>query len=575
MKKALYILALCYCIIAAPSCNKDSNELPPVISFDKETPIYTVKIGRTLIISPAVENAGSSAVYTWKKGDSVIGTERELTFSSEEEGSIYARLNVTTSAGSAEKELRIDVLPFFIPAISMAIPDEKIFFVLKDEVLPFEPEVEYSDNSTFSWKINSQEVSEQRSYVFSKGEQGEYSIVFTAANEDGEDRVEFTVKVCEERDMPFEWMFETLTHNVSFGRTIFLRPYWIKNAFDATYSWKIGDKEPVQSGETCLFALNTASLPVGEHRVIVTMSNSHIQRSQTIIVNVCPPEGAYRRALTGATEANRGYFFLPAPSQNTNRDDFPGYTQFSTQEQVNEAIKSNPRSTEYSGSLGAYGGYIVVGFDHSVNNGEGYDLEIEGNAFPGSSEPGIVWVMQDENGDGVPNDTWYELKGSDYGSPGYIKDYAVTYFRPPLGQKVVWLDNQGNTGTIDFLHPHTPNTMYPRWLSSDSYTLVGSRLPSRTEEVSPGNWVNHDFDWGYADNFSRKDMLIDGNNTNPDGNYIGNHFDISNAVRHDGQPANLSYIDFVKVQTAVNAKAGWFGDLSTEIGKFRDFNLIK
>ena len=55
-------------------------------------------------------------------------------------------------------------------------------------------------------------------------------------------------------------------------------------------------------------------------------------------------------------------------------------------------------STPYL-SLGAYGGYVVIGFDHSVENVPGeYDLILEGNAFAGSSEPGIVWVMQDENG---------------------------------------------------------------------------------------------------------------------------------------------------------------------------------
>lgn len=47
-------------------------------------------------------------------------------------------------------------------------------------------------------------------------------------------------------------------------------------------------------------------------------------------------------------------------------------------------------------SLGSFGGYIVVGFDHSVLNKEGeYDFAIQGNSFETSNEPGIVWVMQD------------------------------------------------------------------------------------------------------------------------------------------------------------------------------------
>ena len=41
----------------------------------------------------------------------------------------------------------------------------------------------------------------------------------------------------------------------------------------------------------------------------------------------------------------------------------------------------------------------------------------------------------------------------------------------------------------------------------------------------------------------------------------------------NGEPANLAYIDFVKVQTGVNAKAGWLGENSTEVFGFTDENL--
>jgi len=60
----------------------------------------------------------------------------------------------------------------------------------------------------------------------------------------------------------------------------------------------------------------------------------------------------------------------------------------------------------YMISLGAWGGYVVAGFDHSVDNsGGGVDLAIRGNSYSYQSEPGVVWVAQDENGDGEPNDT--------------------------------------------------------------------------------------------------------------------------------------------------------------------------
>jgi hypothetical protein len=235
------------------------------------------------------------------------------------------------------------------------------------------------------------------------------------------------------------------------------------------------------------------------------------------------------------------------------------------------------RQTAYV-SLGGFGGYIVLGFDHSINNDNDYNFQVVGNSFAGSSEPGIVWVMQDENGDGKPNDTWYELKGSEYGKSETIQDYEVTYYRPRSVQMpVAWSDNYGNTGSIDYLISfHQQDYYYPLWVKEDVYTLRGTRLEARTRALAPTYWVNESFDWGYADNFSKganNDRLTDDINYEADAN--ANHFKISNAVRFDGQPANLQYIDFIKVQTGVNVKAGWLGENSTEVFGARDYNMIK
>ena len=61
-------------------------------------------------------------------------------------------------------------------------------------------------------------------------------------------------------------------------------------------------------------------------------------------------------------------------------------------------------------TLGGYGGYVVVAFDHPVVNMHDYDFEIWGNAFfsdlysgGGSCEPGVVMVGVDMDGDGVVN----------------------------------------------------------------------------------------------------------------------------------------------------------------------------
>lgn len=68
--------------------------------------------------------------------------------------------------------------------------------------------------------------------------------------------------------------------------------------------------------------------------------------------------------------------------------------------------------------------------------------------------------MQDVNGDGLPNDEWYELKGSEYGKPETIQDYAVTYFRPGPNMDTQWQDNKGNKGAIDRLGNYHPQEFY-------------------------------------------------------------------------------------------------------------------
>ena len=51
------------------------------------------------------------------------------------------------------------------------------------------------------------------------------------------------------------------------------------------------------------------------------------------------------------------------------------------------------------------------------------------------------------------------------------------------------------------------------------------------------------------------------------------YFKISNAVNLDGSPADLQYIDFVKVQSAINHVAGGLGEISTEVMGFEDENM--
>lgn len=259
------------------------------------------------------------------------------------------------------------------------------------------------------------------------------------------------------------------------------------------------------------------------------------------------------------------YEYRPAPGQFINNQSVARFTGAETTAEAAAAYAQRRLDGHKFVSLGAFGGYIVVGFGQSVPNSGRYDFAVEGNAFDSASgtsnEPGIVWVMADTNGNGLPDDTWYELRGSETGLPETVQDYRVTYTRPTgAGEPVAWSDSDGQSGTIERVADHKQDSYYPAWIADDSYTLSGTRLASKSiRNSTTGLWENPPFAWGYADN-KGSDML------GGSGQRVG--FKIANAVRADGSPAELEAIDFVKVQTGVHQQCGPLGELSTEVVGF-------
>lgn len=117
-------------------------------------------------------------------------------------------------------------------------------------------------------------------------------------------------------------------------------------------------------------------------------------------------------------------------------------------------------------SLGGFGGYVVVGFDHTITNVTGKrDFRVLGNAFysaanpdsdapeGGSCEPGVIMVAYDKNQNGMPDeDEWYEIAGSAHEDAALelwydkavaagndvetYRNYEITYYRPEKNRKL-------------------------------------------------------------------------------------------------------------------------------------------
>ena len=212
-------------------------------------------------------------------------------------------------------------------------------------------------------------------------------------------------------------------------------------------------------------------------------------------------------------------------------------------------------------SLGGYGGYITFGFEESIPNiKDKHDFKIYGNAFyapiqyegalkAGSAEPGIVMVSKDVNENGLPDDPWYELAGSEEETKETIHNYKITYHKPKnILDDIFWEDNQKQSGNIKS-NSFYDHSYYPLW-ADNILIFEGTKLPNNVEERD-GRLVNFAFPWGYADNHPNKSEL--------------SNFDIDWAVDENRKPIHLDVIDFVRIYTGVNQDAGAMGEVSTEI----------
>lgn len=568
-------------MLIASSCNKDeviTTTSAPEITLDNESGIYTVKIGDELRITPSYKYS-EEAIYSWSTDGNEISNSPALIYSNNTPGTYYITITVTTDSGEASEEIRIEVMEREIPYASVAGSNIPILMGIGSSKIFVATVAENSLETTYSWNLDGVWVSDTLTYLFKAKELGNHEVQFIAKNSDGADTVNFSITVCTPEELPVSWYFAQKEYNTSAGRTIRIAPTEIINAEECTYEWKIENRIVANATEAELIFI-AESEGIYQINVTATKENKEglLTLSETLIVNVSETEGKYYRPMSEVSHSdwNKVYEYTPAPGQFINETLTGGFNGSETSpEKAIEYAERRLKAGQFV-SLGGFGGYIVAGFDHSIDNNDGYDFAIKGNSFSGSSEPGIVWVMQDENGDGKPNDIWYELKGCETGAEGTIQDYAVTYYKPVApDMPVLWSDNLGNSGQIDYLSEyHKQEFYYPAWIQTDSYTLYGTRLEARNYDKS-GNgalWIQPEYEWGYADNFSPIDRLSSDSNSNAQQN--SNHFDIANAIDYAGNPIELKYIDFVKVQCGVNAKSGWTGELSTEVFGFFDYSLF-
>lgn len=361
---------------------------------------------------------------------------------------------------------------------------------------------------------------------------------------------------------------------------------------DVFYQWFL-DGEPLAQTKNLEHMFEIG----GQYDLKLTVSQRELSFDYDFVVSVgfAPIEPPVEDATAYITKV---FDFMPAVGQFTNK--LPAYVDGDTQETMNAkvlaAIGNNKRSMI---SLGGFGGYVVVGFDHTIENVAGKrDFRVLANAFyananpdpdapdGGSCEPGIIMVAYDANSNGVPDDNeWYEIAGSSHEDPtqelwyskavangnnvNFYSDYQITYYKPAQEpttseekkEYIRWEDNKGDSG-YKVKNAFHNQCYYPLWANGDRITFTGSLLPQNAiDESGQGSYfVLYKFRYGYADNeLNTADESA---------------IDISWAVNSKGQRVNLPGVDFIKIYTGVNQENGWLGECSTEITGVEDLHLL-
>ena len=362
-------------------------------------------------------------------------------------------------------------------------------------------------------------------------------------------------------------------------RTLILHPEFSGEA----YLWTLLDSTGGQIVFSTERDLVFSSHQTGIFRFRLQIKDKTNPYVHEVQIAVYEEEVAYSRYIS------KVYEYVPAPGQFVNV--MPMYEKGDTYaDMLKKAEESIGGTNDVLISLGAYGGYVTFGFDHSVVNVPGqYDFKIYGNAFysaeknalkdsrnGGSAEPGIVMVSIDRNRNGIPDDEWYELAGSEYHQPQTKHNYQITYHKPeenktavphPLEPAIVdtayirFTDNEGKTGYVAKNVYHN-QSYFPQWITAETLCFRGSKLADNAvDESGDGSYyVLYAYDWGYVDN-------------HPNEVQDKSSFNIEWAVDKNGKPVHLPCIDFVRVYTGVSQSCGRLGETSTELSKAEDLHI--
>lgn len=271
-------------------------------------------------------------------------------------------------------------------------------------------------------------------------------------------------------------------------------------------------------------------------------------------------------ALADSPFASRVVEYAPAPGQFVNDPNFNDPERALGPPSSGGTYAPNNESVV---TLGGFGGFIVLGFDHTVLdeplNPLGLDAIVFSNAYWVGGNPDRHWaecatieISRDVNANGLADDEWFLIPGSHLAPPlsltphnwgGGLITYAYRLPASPFEALVVENPDAGTEYEGIFGYAEYSPSLFLGDLDGD-------------DEIDDHEIAAEDF-------YTVPDDPFEVGMTPGSGG--GDAFDIAWAVNPEtGEPANLDGFDFIRITTSVDFFHPTLGEKSSEIDAVAD-----
>lgn len=491
---------------------------------------------------------------------------------------IPALLSVALAAAACNKDGEI-TLPDSKPRITLD-SETGVYAAKIGRAVTITPTVENEGEAAYSWTIDDEVVSTARVFEYVFNEEGRVYVTLRVENRAGYDEKEARIDVNRLAPPVISLIVPPTGLYVLTGREYTFAPE-VQNGENARYEWYLDDSSVPVSTEKDYIFMPTQP---GDCSLRLTVTNEDGTAEKTVavhVVDVIPvriafiPSSYLADPLVKSVSLGRTLFLRPQVSDAVG----PEYAWY-----VNGVLQEDATQRMFAFTPEKEGEYEVTFRVTDTDESPAAPLSrhITRASSKRITEKTLRVTCYERESERVITTTGQPASNrvleflpapgqfvNETGGEWTVQEYAVTYYRPAgPRQGVKWTDNLGRSGQVAYLGQfHAQDYYYPLWLEEESHTYYGTGLRQNTTQTPGGDWSNNSFEWGYVDN-AGSDNLESSSKTGK------TWFKISNAMTPDGQPAGLRYIDFIKVQSAINGSAGGLGELSTEVaGMAVDENL--